>query len=183
MRKLMWCVAPVIVAGAFWMGRVSAADKPQNRLFELRTYTANEGKFDALQARFRDHTCKLFEKHGMANVGYWAAGGKGENQLIYIISHASREAADQSWKAFGADPDWKAVVNASEANGKILAKPPERLYLASTAYSPSAAPAGGSHVYEQRTYTAAPGKLADLNARFRDHTLKLFEKHGMMNVG
>jgi len=72
MRKSIWCLAAVVVMGAFWIGRLSAADEtPKMRYFEMRTYTANEGKLDALNARFRDHTCKLFEKHGMTNVGYW----------------------------------------------------------------------------------------------------------------
>ena len=38
-------------------------------------------------------------------------------------------------------------------------------------------------IYELRIYRAAPGKLAPLIARFRDHTVALFEKHGITNVG
>jgi hypothetical protein len=41
------------------------------RLFEIRTYTTEPGKLDALNSRFREHTTKLFEKHGMTNIGYW----------------------------------------------------------------------------------------------------------------
>ena len=37
-------------------------------------------------------------------------------------------------------------------------------------------------LYELRIYTTNPGKLRDLHARFRDHTLSLFEKHGMENI-
>src|SRR4051812_31412392 len=137
MRKLMWCVAPVIVAGAFWMGRVSAADKPQNRLFELRTYTANEGKFDALQARFRDHTCKLFEKHGMTIIGFWSPSDatEAETKLVYILAYPSKEAADKSWKAFRADPDWNTTREASEKDGKLVDKV-ESVFLNPTDYSP-----------------------------------------------
>ena len=38
-------------------------------------------------------------------------------------------------------------------------------------------------VFEMRTYYAAPGKMKALHARFRDHTLGLFKKHGITNVG
>src|SRR3954468_10010675 len=78
---------------------VSAAE-PGAKVYELRIYTAAPVKLENVVARFRDHTCKLFEKHGMVNVGYWVPVENKDNQLIYIISHASREAADQSWKAF-----------------------------------------------------------------------------------
>ena len=57
----------LVVCGLF-STLVHAADSP---VYELRIYTCNEGKLDALLARFRDHTCKLFEKHGMKNIMYW----------------------------------------------------------------------------------------------------------------
>src|SRR5687768_1048384 len=94
-----------------------------NRVFELRTYTAPDGKLPELQARFRNHTMRTFEKHGMKNVGYWVpqdAPAK-DNTLIYIISHESREAAKKSWAAFGADPEWQKVSKESQVNGKIVA--------------------------------------------------------------
>ena len=96
MRKFLWCSAAMMaLGGAFWIGRASAEDKPQNRLFELRTYTAVDGKLDALNARFRDHTCKLFEKHGITNFGYWIPTDK-PNTLIYLLAHKSQEAAKAS---------------------------------------------------------------------------------------
>ena len=94
-----------------------------NRVYELRTYTAPEGKLPDLQARFRNHTMRIFERHGMKNVGYWVpqdAPAK-DNTLIYIISHESREAAKKSWAAFAQDPEWQKVNKESNANGKILA--------------------------------------------------------------
>ena len=97
-----------------------AADAP---VYELRIYTTNEGKLPDLLKRFREHTCALFEKHGMTNIGYWVPIEKADgadNTLIYIISHKSRDAAKESWAAFQSDPDWKAAAKASEANGKIL---------------------------------------------------------------
>jgi hypothetical protein len=94
------------------------------RSFELRTYVAAPGKLDALLARFRDHTTTLFEKHGITNVGYWVATdaeGKPTETLVYLLAHASREAAEESWTAFRADPDWIAARAASEVDGRLTA--------------------------------------------------------------
>jgi hypothetical protein len=108
-----------------------------NRVFELRTYTAPDGKLPDLQARFRNHTMRMFEKHGMKNVGYWVpqdAPAK-DNTLIYIISHESREAAKKSWSAFGGDPEWQKVAKESQMNGKIVAGITS-VYMDPTDYSP-----------------------------------------------
>lgn len=102
----------------------------QNRVFELRTYTCNEGKLDTLKARFRDHTIEIFKRHGMESIGYWIPQGeRSKDTLIYIIAHASREQAAKNWREFAADPEWKKVAADSEKNGKILAKPPESVYM------------------------------------------------------
>src|SRR6478672_505609 len=131
MRRLLPLFA--VVPLALLAGGTRAAEK-DTKVYEMRVYYANPGKLDALNARFRDHTCKLFEKHGMTNVGYWTPAENADNQLVYLLSHASREAADRSWKAFGADPEWKKAQSESEAAGKLLAKPPERRYLTATDY-------------------------------------------------
>jgi len=103
----------------------------QNRVYELRTYTCNEGKLEALKARFRDHTIEIFNRHGMESIGYWIPQDpeKSKTTLIYILAHPSREAAAKNWKEFAADPEWKKVAADSEANGKILAKPPESVFM------------------------------------------------------
>jgi hypothetical protein len=106
-----------------WNATAVASAQNANRVYELRTYTAPEGKLPDLQARFRNHTMRIFERHGMKNVGYWVpqdAPAK-DNTLIYIISHESREAAKKSWAAFAQDPEWQKVNKESNANGKILA--------------------------------------------------------------
>jgi len=102
---------------------IPAADAKQ-RIFEIRTYTTEPGKLPDLLKRFRDHTTKLFEKHGMTNIGYWVPTDepRSQNTLIYILAHNSRDAAKQSWKDFQADADWIKVKEASEANGKIVTK-------------------------------------------------------------
>src|SRR4051795_3365518 len=100
------------------------AAESKTRVFEIRTYTTEPGKLPDLLTRFREHTTKLFEKHGMTNIGYWVPTDepRSKNTLIYILAHASREAAKKSWDGFQHDSDWIKVRTASEANGKIVAK-------------------------------------------------------------
>jgi hypothetical protein len=107
------------------------------RVFEIRTYYTPEGKLDALNARFRTHTVRLFTKHGMTNVGYWTPqdGSMAGNTLIYILAHDSREAAKKSWDAFRADPDWLKAKAESEAAGPIVSKV-DSVFLQATDYSP-----------------------------------------------
>lgn len=108
-----------------------------NRVFEMRTYTAAPGKLDALNARFRDHTIKLFDKYGMKSVGYWVPqdGPLKENTLVYVLAHESREAAAKSWAAFRTDPDWVKAKADSEKGGSLTTKV-ESVFLDPTDYSP-----------------------------------------------
>ena len=103
-------------------------------VYELRTYTTAEGRLPALHKRFRDHTMKIFETHGMKNIIYWTPEDK-ENTLVYVIAHKSRKAADASWDAFRNDPQWKKVFAESRKDGKIVTKV-ERQFLTATDYSP-----------------------------------------------
>ena len=130
---LSLAVSALMAAGCLLLTTVINAQS-KGKAFELRTYTSNEGKLDALQARFRDHTTRIFKKHHMTNVGYWVPQDK-PNTLIYIISHASRDAAKANWEAFRADPEWQKVQKESEANGKIVAKV-ESVFMDATDYSP-----------------------------------------------
>src|SRR5687768_13660447 len=104
---------------AFSASMVFAKD---DRMFELRTYYAAQGKLDALHSRFRDHTTKLFEKHGITNVGYWVPVENPESKLVYVLAYPNQEARQSSWKAFGGDPDWQKVKAESERNGKLVSK-------------------------------------------------------------
>ena len=115
---------------------VLAAGESKTRVFEIRTYTTEPGKLPNLLKRFRDHTTKLFEKHGMTNIGYWVPTDepRSKNTLVYVLAHASRDAAKKSWDGFRSDPDWIKARDASEARGKIVAKV-ESIYADPTDFS------------------------------------------------
>ena len=176
------CAALILVG----MNVSGVAAEEEGLIYELRIYTCEPGKLEALNTRFRDHTLRMFEKHGMKSVGYWtpSEGPGAENTLIYLLEHSSREAAEKDWSEFRADPEWLEIAANSElAHGKILAKAPDSIYLKKTDYSPVIGPPPAGRIFELRTYHATHGKLDQLNARFRDHTLGLFEKHGMKSYG
>jgi hypothetical protein len=137
-------VGAALLAAGYVGGRLDAiepvarAQAPAGRVFELRTYTTNEGMLPTLHKRFREHTTGLFTKFNMTNIGYWTPqdGPTAQNTLIYIIAHESREAAKANWAKFQADPEWIKVRTESEANGKILVKSPDSVFLVPTDYSP-----------------------------------------------
>jgi len=162
-----------------------AEDKPahkETRLFELRVYTAQEGKLGAIHKRTKDAGLKLLEKHGMTVLGVWSPVDPKDARFFLLLAHKDKAARDASFKAFASDPDWVKVRDESEKDGKIVAKA-EEMFLTATDYSPmiKTGESKDERVFELRTYTATEGKLDNLNARFRDHTVKLFEKHGMTN--
>ncbi|HUQ90575.1 MAG TPA: NIPSNAP family protein [Bryobacteraceae bacterium] len=121
----------------FVAGEIRGSAAAMSRVYELRTYTTNDGKLPDLMARFRNHTLKIFEKHGMKNIWYGVPQDAPlkDNTLIYLISHDSREAAKKSWDAFRADAQWKKVAAESEVNGKIVKKV-DTVFLDPTDYSP-----------------------------------------------
>jgi hypothetical protein len=106
-------------------------------VFELRIYHCYDGKLPDLLTRFREHTTRLFEKHGMKNIAYWTPTDDPikDKTLIYVLSHPSRDAATANWKAFVDDPDWIAVRDKSEANGKIVEKV-DSTFMTLTDFSP-----------------------------------------------
>lgn len=141
--KKVWGGAAI--AAAFVLGFVARGVLPGEpvahaqgqRVFELRTYTAPEGKLGELHARFRDHTLRIFKKHNMENIAYFAPEDAplSQNTMMYIIAHPSREAAKANWAAFGKDPEWQKVAQETQVNGKIVAKV-ESVFLDATDYSP-----------------------------------------------
>ena len=121
-----------------WSGFAAEGEgkKVDTRVFELRTYYVFQGKMKAMNDRFRNHTCKLLEKHGMTLLGFWSPtdAKDAERLLIYLVAHPSQEAALKNWKTFGEDPDWIKAKTASEKAGKIVAKV-ERVFMNPTDYS------------------------------------------------
>jgi NIPSNAP len=110
----------------------------RDSVFELRVYHCYEGRLPDLLRRFREHTTKIFERHGMKNIAYWTPMDEPQksNTLVYILEHPSREAATANWKAFSGDPEWQSVQMASEANGKIVEKV-DSTFLVLTDFSPA----------------------------------------------
>ena len=141
--KTMWSAAAI--GAAFVLGFLARGVVPLEpvahaqsaRVFELRTYTAPDGKLEDLHTRFRDHTMRIFKNHGITNVAYFRPQDAplSQNTLVYLISHQSREAAKANWAAFQQDPEWQKVANESQKNGKIVAKV-ESVFLDPTDYSP-----------------------------------------------
>lgn len=141
MKKMMWSSLGLtaafvagFAAGGVMPGESAAHAQAATRVFELRTYTPDEGKLDLLHARFRNHTLRIFQRHGMTNVWY----GKpmdaplSKTTLIYLLAHQSREAATKSWDAFRADPEWTAAAKESGV-GPVKV---ESVFLEPTDYSP-----------------------------------------------
>jgi hypothetical protein len=179
-RRILGCCLGLLVI--FPLAAV-AADK----LYELRIYTTNPGKLDALNTRFRDHTLKLFEKHGIENLYYWTVteGAEGEdpaNLLVYIVAHKDKASADAAWQAFLADPEWQKVARESEAGGAILAGRPYSLYLETVDIptgETAAARADAGRIFELRKYNTGVDGLAGTIDRFQGGEAELFRKHGM----
>ena len=184
MPKRIFLALALLIGCSFLVTSCKSPARPgfDTRCYEMRIYYAPPGKLDELHARFRNHTMKLFAKHGIENIGYWVPAENGDNKLIYLLAYSSRAARDIAWREFLADPEWKAVQQRTEANGRIVAKV-EQTFLQTTDYSPKVKLGNFSDggVFELRTYTTPPGLLPNLDARFREHTMKLFAKHGMKN--
>ena len=182
------------------LGQATAADAPPARpktapearwltgpLYELRIYEASEGRHRDLIKRFREHTDGLFKKHGMEPMGYWIptdGSYKQKRKFVYVLQHPSRYAAYQNWIKFSTDAEWEAVLDRPEYKG-LLSERPVSIFMTENEYSAGIADtidqAGG--VYELRTYVTNSGKLPLLNRRFKQHTTRLFNQHGIKNVG
>ncbi|HXS79248.1 MAG TPA: NIPSNAP family protein [Gammaproteobacteria bacterium] len=139
-RKRFVAAALAVFAAGFLAGQAfdgGNAEAQGRKVFELRTYTSPEGRLDDLLERFRDDTMRIFEKHGMENVGYFVPtdAPASANTLVYILAHDSRDAATKSWEAFRADPEWKAVTERTQANGPIVSNVVS-VFLEATDFSP-----------------------------------------------
>jgi len=117
--------------------KATGGAQPATAVYELRVYHTAPGKLPDLLTRFREHTIKIFDQHGMKSIAYWIPTDEPDksNTLIYILYHPSREAAAANWKSFQDDPNWKSVKEKSEANGKIVEKV-DSTYMALADFSP-----------------------------------------------
>ncbi len=117
-------VAGIVVGEMLGAPRLVAQAPVNGRVFELRRYTAPEGKLGELEARFRNHTIRIFNKHNMTSIGYWVPqdAPDSQNTLVYLLAHPSREAAKKNWADFQADPEWQKVNTESQINGRIVSK-------------------------------------------------------------
>ena len=133
----MLSIASISLIVGLGAGIFYSTSAQNQKVFELRTYQATPGNLGNLHARFRDHTIRIFRKHGMEIVGFWSPTSEEERDdiLVYLLAHDSQDAADASWQAFGADPEWASVAEESNKNGQILAGV-ERKYMVATDYSP-----------------------------------------------
>lgn len=125
------------VAGLMIARTSTAQEKPRQRVFEMRTYVAHEGKFEAMHARFRNHAVRLFKKHGMEMVGFWVPTDteKSKNTMIYILAFDSADAMKEKWDTFRKDPEWQQIKTESEKEGPLVAKVTVEL-MTPTDYSP-----------------------------------------------
>jgi hypothetical protein len=133
---LKTALAGLMMIGAAMVATPPAKAQSGGPVYELRTYTTLEGRLPALVARFRNHTVRIFEKHGIESVGYWVPADppKSQNTLYFILRHKNREAATASWAAFWKDPEWLKVQAESEASGKIVDKM-ESVFMSPTDFS------------------------------------------------
>lgn len=163
---------------------IAFAQTADTRYFEMRIYYCNPGRLDALIERFQNHTTRIFENHGMENIGYWLPVTNDKNALYYILAFPSKEAREKSWKDFINDPEWKEVSTKSEIDGKIISSITS-IHMTAADVIPvinSANASGKDRLFELRTYYCLPGRFPNIVSRFQNHTVKLFEQHQMENI-
>jgi hypothetical protein len=156
---------------------------PDTRSYELRVYHPTPGKQAATNAIIAGLGCKYMAKHQIQVVGAWVPTDKTDERVFVLVSHADKATAMKNWEALAADDGFKSELAEASKDGKAVASI-SRFFLTATDYSPAIKPTTpGQRVFELRTYITPADRLKHLNSRFRDHTVKLFEKHGITNLG
>ncbi|MEX1212868.1 MAG: NIPSNAP family protein [Balneolaceae bacterium] len=144
LRRIIWILTLLLLpltacqpSGGDAEGSQPDGWQSETRAYEMRIYTANEGKLDELEDRFRNYTMALFEEHGIQNVGYWIPDDpeRSHNTLIYIISYESREVAEERWDAFYYSAEWQEIAERTNANGNLV-QSVESVFMTPTDYSP-----------------------------------------------
>jgi NIPSNAP protein len=175
------CLVVVTLGGLPSESRAADKDIP---ITEMRVYYAKPGKLDNIHARLKDASPALMKRHGITPVAFFVPVGENkENRLVFFFSFPSMTAREKAWNDYYNDEDARKVFNESEKDGPLEGKI-EMRFLFRTDYSPElkVEKSKEDRIFELRTYTATKGNLGDLNDRFKNHTMKLFEKHGMTNI-
>jgi hypothetical protein len=160
-----------------------AQTKSGGLLYELRSYVPEAGRQSDAIKLIENAGVSYMKKHNITLLGAWTPEDAADERVFTLVSHKDKAACDAAWSAFQNDSGWKEAIQKSAVDGKKPVKSFDRVFLIENDYSPALPPQPvASRVYELRTYVATKGNLAALNARFRNHTLKLFEKHGMTNI-
>ena len=138
------------------------------------------GKLPALHTHL-EVAARLFKKHGLGVLGFWTEEIGVGAQVNYMWIYADLEERQKKLAAFGEDPAWQQQVAEETQRERVIVARTHNTMLQLTPYSPT--PRLSTKVQEWRIYEAMPGRLPDLHNRFANHTLRLFEKHGMANIG
>ncbi|MFD2033333.1 NIPSNAP family protein [Belliella marina] len=153
------------------------------RYFEMRTYTAHEGKRAKLVSRFENHTLELFEKNGIENIAYFVPTDLSDYTITFILAYPDEDSRDILWEKFVNDPEWKKVHKDSEADGPLVANIEQTFMKIANDLSPEISKLSNKKkIFELRTYHLHPGKVEAINARFRDYTREIFSRYRMTNV-
>jgi len=171
-------VLTMLAATAFGL---QADDKETRRMFELRMYTAKEGKLPKIVELFEKTGVVLYAKYDIKAHGFFTSTDPKQPKFVALLSHADKKSRDENIAKVRGDETFKTAFAALNADGPIIEKA-EEFFLNETDYTVAPAKSEGERVFELRSYTTTTGNLKHLDARFRDHTRKLFEKYGMTNL-
>jgi hypothetical protein len=175
MKNLFTLILAMLISAS-----VFAQQGIKSNYFEMRTYTAAEGKMPDLIARFQNHTLKIFKKNGIENVAYFISEENPEKTLTFIIGYPDQASRDVLWNKFANSEKWQTVFKASEANGPLVQKVDQVFMVWANNLNDHKKPKK-SEIFQLRTYHCFPGKIENIQTRFRDHTRDLFEKQGLKN--
>ena len=157
--------------------------RAEEALYEMRVYTPESGRRADMLKLMEGTGRKFLAIHKLDLVGAWTPNDAAEERVVTLIKHADRKSCDAAWSAFQADPAWQSESKAAAIDGKMPVKGVERIFFTVNDYSPELKKEDvGNRVFELRTYIATPNNLGALNKRFKNHTLGLFQKHGMTNI-
>ena len=171
------------MAAFLLVAAVAMAQSPAAKLYELRSYVSEPGRQADVLKLISESGMSMMTKHKLTLVGAWTSVDATDERVFTLISHKDKASCDASWTAFQNDPAWKDAIQKSLVDGKKPVKSFERVFLTVNDYSPALeVKEVGNRVFELRTYVATKGNLAALNGRFKNHTLGLFNKHGMTNI-